>query len=299
MSSLILINPHAAGGRALKLLPNIKAWCETHANNTSQHRIAVPETIASALTVLSNLPAKSRVVVVGGDGTLHQMLPGLLQGGHEVGLVPYGSGNDCARAWGLQRMSWQEALAFAMTGQAQGIDIGRVELNQSRSIYFHSSLAVGFDASVGNRALAGPKYLRGLPRYLLATLRELHNLRNWPLHVQANGQLVHEGVCLLASCLNTSTYGAGMPAVPHALIDDGHLNLLLASQFNRLQTLLMLPRLLTGTHLSHARIKCTPFKSALIKSAANVPVSADGESLGDARDIKLQVMPQALQVVKK
>jgi diacylglycerol kinase family enzyme len=238
-------------------------------------------------------------VVVGGDGTLHQMLPGLLQGGHEVGLVPYGSGNDCARAWGLQRMSWQEALAFAMTGQAQGIDIGRVELNQSRSIYFHSSLAVGFDASVGNRALAGPKYLRGLPRYLLATLRELHNLRNWPLHVQADGHLVHEGVCLLASSLNTSTYGAGMPAVPHALIDDGHLNLLLASQFNRLQTLLMLPRLLTGTHLSHARIKCTPFKSALIKSAANVPVSADGESLGDARDIKLQVMPQALQVVKK
>jgi len=130
-------------------------------------------------------------------------------------------------------------------------------------------------------------------------LRELHSLRNWPLHVQADGQLVHEGVCLLASSLNTSTYGAGMPAVPHALIDDGHLNLLLASQFNRLQTLLMLPRLLTGTHLSHARIKCAPFKSALIKSAANVPVAADGETLGDARDIKLQVMPQALQVVKK
>jgi diacylglycerol kinase (ATP) len=196
-------------------------------------------------------------------------------------------------------MSWQEALAFAMTGQAQGIDIGRVELNQSRSIYFHSSLAVGFDASVGNRALAGPKYLRGLPRYLLATLRELHSLRNWPLQIQADGQLVHEGVCLLASSLNTSTYGAGMPAVPHALIDDGRLNLLLASQFNRLQTLLMLPRLLTGTHLSHARIKCTSFKSALIKSAVNVPVAADGETLGDARDIKLQVMPQALQVVKK
>ena len=299
MSSLILINPHAAGGRALKLLPNIHAWCKTQANNTSQIRIAVPETIASALTVLSNLPAKSRVVVVGGDGTLHQMLPGLLQGGHEVGLVPYGSGNDCARAWGLQHMSWQEALAFAMTDQAQGIDIGRVELNQSRSIYFHSSLAVGFDASVGNRALAGPKYLRGLPRYLLATLRELHSLRNWPLQIQADGQLVHEGVCLLASSLNTSTYGAGMPAVPHALIDDGHLNLLLASQFNRLQTLLMLPRLLTGTHLSHARIKCTSFKSALIKSAVNVPVAADGETLGDAHDIKLQVMPQALQVVKK
>lgn len=295
---LILVNPHSAGGSARHLFPTLNAWISSQ---TLAMKLAtvMSDSMTEAQRAIALQPMGTRVIVVGGDGTLNQMLPSLIQGQHVVGLVPYGSGNDCARAWGLQRMSWQEALAFAMTGQAQGIDIGRVELNQSRSIYFHSSLAVGFDASVGNRALSGPKYLRGLPRYLLATLRELHNLRNWPLHIQADGQLVHEGVCLLASSLNTSTYGAGMPAVPHALIDDGHLNLLLASQFNRLQTLLMLPRLLTGTHLSHARIKCTPFKSALIKSAANVRVAADGETLGDAHEIKLQVMPQALQVVKK
>ena len=299
MLSLILINPLSAGGRALKLLPDIQAWCESHHSTSMSIQISAPETITSALAALSNLPAQSRVVVVGGDGTLHQMLPGLLQGQHEVGLVPYGSGNDCARAWGLHSMSWQDALAFALTGQAQGIDIGRVELNQGKSIYFHSSLAVGFDASVGSRALAGPKFLRGLPRYVLATLRELQNLRNWPLHIQAEGQLVHEGACLLASSLNTSTYGAGMPAVPHALIDDGQLNLLVGKEFNRLQTLWMLPRLLTGTHLGHPRIECKSFKSALINSAVNVPVAADGETLGEAREIKLQVVPHALQVVKK
>jgi len=299
MSSLILINPSASGGRGLKLVPSIQKWCESHSNNSSKHSIAAPETIASALAVLSNLPSESRVVIVGGDGTLHQMLPALLQGQHEVGLVPYGSGNDCARAWGLHSMSWKDALTFALTGQAQRIDIGRVELNQGESKYFHSSLAVGFDASVGNRALAGPKVLRGLPRYVLATLRELKNLRNWPLHIQADGHLVHAGACLLASSLNTPTYGAGMPAVPHALIDDGKLNMLVGQQFNRLQTLWMLPRLLTGTHLNHIRIQCRTFKSALIHSAVNVPVAADGETLGDAREIKIQVMPQALQVVKK
>jgi len=122
MLSLILINPLAAGGRALKLLPDIQAWCESHYSTSMSIQISAPETITSALAVLSNLPAQSRVVVVGGDGTLHQMLPGLLQGQHEVGLVPYGSGNDCARAWGLHSMSWQDALAFALTGQAQGID---------------------------------------------------------------------------------------------------------------------------------------------------------------------------------
>jgi diacylglycerol kinase family enzyme len=299
MSSLILINPHAAGGRALKLLPGIHAWCQSHASPSKPTRIEAPETIASALTLLSNLPAQSRVVVVGGDGTLHQMLPALIQAQHEVGLVPYGSGNDCARAWGLYNMSWQDALRFALTGVPHRIDVGSVAINQGPTHFFHSSLAIGFDASVGNRALAGPPYLRGLPRYLLATFRELHKLRNWPLHIQVDGQRVIEGNCLLASSLNTSTYGAGMPAVPHALIDDGQLNLLVASEFNRLQTLLMLPRLLTGTHLSHPRIKCQPYHAALITSSVNVQVAADGEPLGDARNITLKVMPQALQVVKK
>ena len=158
--------------------------------------------------------------------------------------MPYGSGNDCARAWGLHRLSWQQALTHALQASPQTIDLGRVELNDISVHYFHSSLAVGFDASVGNRALAGPKYLRGLPRYLLATMRELVQLKNWPLKIDADGQVVHHNASLLASTLNTPTYGAGMPAVPHASIQDGQLNLLIGGTFNRLQTLLMLPRLL-------------------------------------------------------
>jgi diacylglycerol kinase (ATP) len=193
--------------------------------------------------------------------------------------VPYGSGNDCARAWGLHKLSWQDALAFALQGDTSTIDLGRVKLNHREFHYFHSSLAVGFDASVGNRALAGPKFLRGLPRYLLATLRELVHLKNWPLKVKANGEVVHEGHCLLASTLNTPTYGGGMPAVPHAMVNDGQLNLLVGGSFNRWQTLLMLPRLLIGKHLGHSRIQCV--------------------ALGLATHLQISLLPNALQVVKK
>jgi diacylglycerol kinase family enzyme len=144
----------------------------------------------------------------------------------------------------LHRLSWQQALTHALQALPHAIDLGSVELNDNSVHYFHSSLAVGFDASVGHRAMAGPKYLRGLPRYLLATLRELVQLKNWPLKIEADGQVVHHNASLLASTLNTPTYGAGMPAVPHASIHDGQLNLLIGGTFNRLQTLLMLPRLL-------------------------------------------------------
>ncbi len=298
MKALILINPHAAGGQARKLKLPIKAWCEAMPTKSEQPQIASPESIENALTLLSELPPRTRVVVVGGDGTLNQMLPALLHGGHEVGLVPFGSGNDCARAWGLHRMSWQQALAHALHATSSAIDIGRLELDKKAIHYFHSSLAVGFDASVGNRALAGPNFLRGLPRYLLATLRELAHLKNWFLKVEVEGLLIHEGATLLASALNTPTYGGGMPAVPHALINDGKFNLLIGGTFGQLQTLLMLPRLLLGKHLSHPRIQSCAFRNATIHCASLVPVAADGETLGFSSHIQVTCLPNALQVVK-
>ena len=265
---------------------------------SEQPQIASPESIEIALALISDLPQLTRVVVVGGDGTLNQMLPALLNGGHEVGLVPYGSGNDCARAWGLHRLSWQQALAHALRARSSSIDVGRLELDNKAIHYFISSLAVGFDASVGNRALAGPQFLRGLPRYLLATLRELVHLKNWLLKVKIDSLLIHEGATLLASALNTPTYGGGMPAVPHALINDGQLNLLIGGSFNRFQTLLMLPRLLFGKHLDRPRIQCYAFTNATIVCTALVPVAADGETLGFSSHVQVTCLPNALQVVK-
>ncbi len=298
MAALILINPHAAGGRARKLKHPIQAWCDALPAQSEQPQIASPESIEIALALLFELPPHKRVVVVGGDGTLNQMLPALLHGGHEVGLVPYGSGNDCARAWGLHRMSWQQALAYALHARSSSIDLGCIELDQKVIHYFHSSLAVGFDASVGNRALAGPQFLSGLPRYLLATLRELAHLKNWHLKVKIDDLLIHEGATLLASALNTPTYGGGMPAVPHALINDGKLNLLIGGSFNRLQTLLMLPRLLFGKHLDRPRIQCHPFTNATLACPTLVPVAADGETLGFSSHVQVTCLPNALHVVK-
>ena len=298
MKAIILVNPHAAGGRARKLYPQLLAWCRTHTALAQHAAVVMPETISDALTLLKQLPSPSRVVIVGGDGTLNQMLAGLINRDFEVGLVPYGSGNDCARAWGLHACTWQEAWEFALTAAPQPTDLGKVQLANGQTHFFHSSLAIGFDASVGNRALAGPKFLTGLPRYLVATLRELLHLKNWHLSVRLDQHFFYQGICLLGSTLNTSTYGGGMPAVPHARIDDGQLNLLLAGQFNRAQTLLMLPRLLIGRHLGHARIQCKAFSHANISSTEELPIAADGETLGHAQELIIQVLPTALKAVR-
>lgn len=299
MATLVLLNPHAGGGRAARLQRPLAQWLAQHAPLAE---LAAPDTPELARASLRALPAASRVVVVGGDGTLNQLLPALLQGGHTLGLVPCGSGNDTARALGLYRAPWAQALPYALNGAAQAMDVGQAEFEtagQARVAPFLSSFTVGFDSSVGLRALQGPRWLRGLPRYLLATLRELAHLRTWELTLQADGAPVHDGAALFASTLNTPTFGSGMPAVPHARIDDGRLDLLLAGRFGRMATVAMLPRLLAGAHLGHARVHTRAFAGLSLQSRTPVPLAADGEYLGETQALALRVLPLALPVVRK
>jgi len=300
--SLVLLNPHAGGGRAARLQTPLAQWLAQNAPTTV---LAVPTSVEDAQRSLRDLPRGSRVVVVGGDGTLNQMLGALLERELSLGLVPCGSGNDTARAMSLFQTPWRQALAHALHAPARGVDVGVAQFDaplasggaQTQSVPFLSSLTVGFDASVGLRALNGPRWLRGLPRYLLATLRELLYLRSWDLQVQVDAALLHQGVALFASTLNTPSFGSGMPAVPHARIDDGQLNLLLAGAFGRAATLAMLPRLLAGWHLSHPRVQTRAFSHLRIVSSTPVPLAADGEYLGEAQEVNVQVRAGVLPAV--
>jgi diacylglycerol kinase family enzyme len=299
--AVVLLNPHAAGGKAAALAEPLQQWLTKHA---PQVGLQIPHSATDARLLLDALPPATRVVVVGGDGTFNQLLPGLLRGGHTAALVPFGSGNDTARALGLYGLVWKKALAHALSGAATPVDIGWAEFArgvdsqaESCSVPFISSLTTGFDSSVGLRAINGPKWLHGQPRYLLATLRELLNFSTWRMDVSADGVAMYSGKALFASTLNTRTFGAGMPAVPHARIDDGRLNVLLAGDLSLLQTLLLLPRLLLGKHLSHPKVRTQPFQTLQIQASKPVPIAADGEYLGLSQQISIRIKAGQLAVV--
>ena len=298
--ALVLLNPQAQGGRAARRVPALRAWLAAHAPDA---QLAAPEALQDSVALLQSLPEGSRVVVVGGDGTLNCWLPTLLARRLTVGLVPMGSGNDSARAWGVCSLPWAQALALALQGPAQGIDTGLARWSdlqgQTHDTPFLSSLTAGFDSAVGLRALNGPIWLRSLPRYLWATLHELIHLRQWDLTLHSDGHLKHQGASLFASSLNTPTFGSGMPAVPHAQLADGQLDTLLAGTFDRLGALLMLPRLLIGRHLGHPRIVSWPYKQLDITCAQGVPLAADGEYLGEARHARIHCHAASLQVVRR
>jgi len=293
-SVLVLLNPRADGGRAGRLADPLREWLGRHAAGAA---FVVAETAEAARSAVSAQPEGVRVVVVGGDGTVHQVLPTLLARDATLALVPLGSGNDLSRALGLRRLPWQPALEHALRGHASPCDVGELVVGHA-AVPFASSLAAGFDAAVSRRAVAGPEGLRGQSRYLWATLRELAALRTWRMKVIVDGVPWYDGPALFASCLNTPTYGAGMPAVPSARIDDGRLDLLIAGRFGRLGALWMLPRLLAGSHLRHRHVHTRPFLELRVESATPVPLAADGEVLPPERAFAVRVRRGALKVVK-
>ncbi len=298
--TLVLVNPHARGGRIRQLLPALRETLETL---TPFPRLLVPDTVDLALDALLREPEGARVVLVGGDGTFNRYLPALLERRLRTGLVPLGSGNDLARGLGLHGLGWRAAVAQALRGPARPMDTGLAVWSDlhgdAHRTPFASSLTCGFDSAVGLRALQGPRWLRGLPRYLWATLHELIHLRHWDMTVHSDGHLKHQGASLFASSLNTPTFGSGMPAVPHAQLADGQLNALLAGTFGLLGALLMLPRLLIGRHLGHPRIGCWPYRQLDIACAKGVPLAADGEYLGEARHVRIHCHAASLQVVRR
>jgi diacylglycerol kinase (ATP) len=290
---LILLNPHAGGGRAAALAAPMRAWLAAQAPGAV---LALPSSIDDGLARLRALPRGARAVLVGGDGTVHRMLPAFVEQALVMGLVPFGSGNDFARALGLHGWGWQRALAHALAAPARAIDHGEVRFD-GRCVPFASSLTAGFDSAVGQRAIDGPARLRGLPRYLLATLRELADLRHWDMEVSADGVPLHRGPALFASVLNTRSFGSGMPAVPHARIDDGRLDLLVAGPLHRGQVALLLPRLLVGRHLSHPAVQTRPCTVLDVRAGAPVPLAGEGEPLGSSRAWRITVRPAGLRVV--
>lgn len=291
--TMVLLNPLAAGGEAAALAQPMRQWLAEHAPGVA---LVESDSIERSRATLQCLPRSSRVVLVGGDGTLHHMLPVLLTHRLALGVVPLGSGNDTARALGVEKLAWAKALDLALHGTTRRMDVGEL-VTPRQQVPFISSLAAGFDAAVGQRAIAGPRWLRGLPRYLWATITELGALRTHRLRVRVDGELRHEGDALFASVLNTPSYGSGMPAVPAARVADSQLDLLVAGPFGRLGTLAMLPRLLKGAHLSNAKCRTWRFQSLRIDSDDELPLAADGEPLAPLRGFDVRIRASAISVV--
>lgn len=245
-----------------------------------------------ASEIARQAPAGSRVVAVGGDGTVHETIGGLAGSDKALGVVPIGSGNDFARMVGLSGLGLEAALQLALQGDTGSVDLGMVNNHP-----FGASLGLGFDAAVARKALTAPTFLRGMPRYLYSMLAVLKELSLPTLTLESGGEVLYQGKALLGALMNSRTYGGGIPIAPNAVHTDGLLSGVIAGEFSRLGVLGILPKLLQGKHVLDPRVKQFSGAEFTVRFDRPVAAHADGELLEPQSLYQVRLIQDGLRVV--
>ncbi len=216
------------------------------------------------------------VFACGGDGSLSEVMRGLLDTGVPAGVVPAGTGNDLARAIGLSRDARQAADQLIAGGPA-AIDL--MEVNAG-ALWALNVIGIGFDARVCARINRRHRILGGLSAYLIAVAQELVWYRPTEVELCVDGEQ-WQGRVLLLAIANATSYGAGMRISPTSQIDDGLLDVVVVEHISRIEFLRSFPRVLAGTHLTHPAVRAWRGEAITVRTPQPCPFLADGDLHGE------------------
>ncbi len=298
---LFIVNPVAGDGRALHLEP----WLRRHLSGGAPRATVVETEAPGHATELARRAAADghdRVVAVGGDGTIQEVVNGLIDGGNgpSLGILAGGNGNDLARSLGLPRRG-EEALHVALGAEVTRIDVGvasHPEGPDDGVRYFAAAGGVGFDAQVAATMLHRSWWQRGRVGYFVSTLWELQRFRNQHLRLvldTPDGPRTLERTVLFVAFANGMYYGGGMQICPSAALDDGWMDLCIVGDISRLETIRQLPGMYHGGHVTHPAVEFQRARSVTLEGDGETRAHLDGEPYGTV-PLRLELSHRALAV---
>ena len=181
------------------------------------------------------------IICIGGDGTFSEIINGLAGRFATVYFVPCGTGNDFVRMLPLPKEPAQ-ALKVQLDGQPRRIDVGQIN-----DRYFLNVSGCGFDTEVLKQAVRFKKLGKGLLPYLLGIFAALRHFQPMSLEI-ISGEKREKRSVTIFTVGNGSYFGGGMKAAPHASIDDGLFDVLIADEVGRLRILKLLSKFIAGRH---------------------------------------------------
>ena len=284
--ALLLVNPAAASGRGAARL---RGLAEPAGFSTVVTRDAADLTERARLAAEEG---RDRVIVAGGDGTVHHAVRALAGTDCALGLVPTGSGNDLARVLGVQ-FDPARALAAAVSGRPRRIDVGYVDGRP-----FAGVVGLGFVGEVNQYANERTGWPQGRWTYPYAVLRTLRKFVPPLLRVE-HEQGTWEGEAILAALANSPCFGGGMRIAPAARLDDGFLDLVIVERIHKIKLLGLFPRVYRGGHIGHPAVRSFRVRSVRLRANRALTFFADGEALApiSPEGSTIELRPRALSVI--
>jgi len=229
------------------------------------------------------------VIAWGGDGTINEVGSALAGTGVILGIIPAGSGNGFAHELELPPEP-ARALEIALRGKPRPVDAGELE-----GRLFFNIAGIGFDAVVAEQFNAQPLGRRGLGPYVRIGLRETFRYRAAHYRVLLDGEEFHTNALLIAFA-NGREYGNHIRLAPHARLDDGKLEAIVAEDRGPLARLWAGRHLAMGTADKAARLTVRSIESARIETDGEMLYHVDGEIGRASGSISVRIRPRLLIV---
>jgi diacylglycerol kinase (ATP) len=293
VTPLIIVNPAAGSGRARRFWARCAAACAGEALD-----VEVFETRRRGDAADRAAAAGDRLVVaVGGDGTAHEVVNGLLRrpagAPPRFGALLAGTGADFVRSVASPRRP--EQVPAWLRSQFRPLDAGRVGTSTGRR-YFINAADAGIGAEVVRRAAAGPAVLGGTLNFLQAAVASLLVHQNAAVRLRLDDGPVQQLRVRTVAIANGAYLGGGMRMAPRARPDDGLFEVVTIGDVGRFEGIRSLPLLYQGRHDRLAQVRFASARRVEVDTDHPIGVEADGELVGQTPAV-FEVMPGALQVL--
>jgi diacylglycerol kinase (ATP) len=290
--AVFLVNPASANGKTGKRWPEIAR--AAHAAGLRGE--AVFSERAGELGELAREAVDDGarlLVVVGGDGTVHEVVNGIAgREGVELALIPRGTGWDFARTHAIPKRL-ADAIRIARDGTAQPFDLGRATY-ESGTAWFANIASVGMSGAVAAKANSTTKALGAKTSYLLALGVVFARWTNVHLRVRVDEEerdaLMEDVIVAVGRYL-----AGGMMITPEAEPDDGLFDVLLIGDITKTELVRVMPKIYRGTHLPHPKGEVLRGRSVTIEADEPLPLQLDGEQPGTT-PVRFELVPAAIRL---
>jgi diacylglycerol kinase (ATP) len=286
LKTLFIVNPIAGRKKSLEIWNNIKP----HIKSPFDYVLTKGPGDATKIAADAKNQGYTRVVAVGGDGTVCEVVNGIIGTDIELGIIPAGTGNDFVKTLKIPQLPI-EALAVIENGYIGTVDVGKHENG-----YFINVAGVGFDAEVVNTTNVDLKFLTGSFAYITSVVWNLIRYCPREARIEIDGEVYRRKLWLVAVA-NGQYFGGGMKISPDAVVDDGLFDICMVNDMSRLEILKFLPRVFSGGHKNHRAFEVLRGKQVKIEFSTPTMTQADGEVLGHD-SAYFSIIPKALKVIR-
>jgi diacylglycerol kinase (ATP) len=295
MNIQMIYNPNSGGGRGDKLYPLILKALRDKGHTVTPYR-TLYRFHATEIAKHIDANACDLMLAVGGDGTAHEVLNGIMQNTSSdkhplFGLIPVGTGNSFSQD--LNFKNWGDGLRAVEGGNVVDVDLLKIISNEALH-YSMNCTGFGFVADVNILGNKMKKFI-GKTAYTVGALIEIMRFRPHKCKIEVDG-VVHEYNGVLTNFSNSVWIGGNMKISPNSIINDGIAECLVLEDLPKQKLLKVFPKVFDGSHLSVDEFKVYRGKHFKVWSDPIKLTNPDGEIYG-ATPLEITVMPKEIKML--